>query len=141
MKTIHVPTEWNVLRPLNEVLRERKLMTDKPFDWSKPFTTRDGRLAKRVFSGINKKQSELVVVSSGLDSWTEHLYSPEGVFLQDGGYSLWDLINTPTKRTVYLVIDPGAIGSFIGFVYSDEASAREKNGQLQRFIPVEIEEP
>ncbi len=80
-------------------------MVNKPFDPSKPFTTRGGEPSTLV-AVLDKPQpnGETLVIQDG--SGKIHAYFSDGRYLDDS-QSVWDLVNIPERMEIdaWAVID------------------------------------
>lgn len=122
-------------------------MIDKPFDFTKPFTTRDGRKARLLASDVLGAYPFVVAVSDGPMHEEINQYDLSG---RPSGYNnfLDFLFNIPAKRTVWLVIEnaniapdwPGMIGSIFSAPDLATSYQMEVAREHARIISVEIEE-
>lgn len=90
----------------------------KPFDPSKPFTTRDGRPARLL--GTLKTNSAFPIIAAVTDSFgTEcfHTYTADGFYWADRHHHDLDLINISCKRTVWIALVEGAVHEKV--IYAD----------------------
>lgn len=108
------------------------------FDWNRPFTTRDGRPARKVCEGLSGDCPVGVGVMSSNGEESLHEYHQDGTIRFGYGSQQLNLVNIPTKRTVWLVLVPGRDE---GRWFSDEQDSYHfAKGRGGKAIPVEIKE-
>lgn len=121
-------------------------MADKPFDWSKPFQTRDGRKARLLASDLANDHPCVVAIERFPGSERLEVYTRDGFTFGPASPSERDLVNTdsPTERTVFLVVYPKAPYAGGKWYWSREVASLDVSlmgrPELARIIPVEIEE-
>ena len=122
---------------------------DKPIDWTKPVQTRDGRKVRVLCTDADAKDQVvglLRVPGKGMPEFVQ-TWRIDGMFAPPHK-SANDLINTPTKREGWIVIDkdesmsPIVYAAASSHVYtSKELAERHHRMPFGKIVRIEWEEP
>jgi hypothetical protein len=111
-------------------------------DLSRPVQTRDGRSVRILCTDL--KNNKFPIVAALVDEFGveyAYQYETDGTFKQGGGEL--DLINVPTKRTIWcnVYLDPHDLPCIVGQSTTKEGADNIAGLRRIACIPVEIEVP
>jgi hypothetical protein len=116
-------------------------MSNKPLDFSKPVQTRDGRAVRILCTNAKNRSNPVIGLIDAGDRESLVEWRSDGRYFGNTE-SECDLVNVPTKRTVWVTVDTRPGDGQIGYVFASKESAEDFTRGLAHALlvgPVEIE--